>query len=643
VENQSCWEINSKILIERYPGLLDQLTRGDDGLAAEDVKIETNAAGEPALTVKGLHVHSPRDPVKEGKRLAETAIAEAAANNNFPTVFIVLGFGLGYAALALAGLDPQSPIIIVEKYPALLRLAFEQRNLETLLSRNNTAFVLDADGITTALSHFEKKEKLKFEILRNRTLTGIDEKWYSVAENKIRTWAMKDNVNSATLKKFGRRWVKNILRNSFAIRDLPGISRFAGLAGSGGDAASEDAYYKTYYRAADNGAPGAPPLPVFLAAAGPGLDKIGALLPEIRKRCIIIAVDTSLRFLLRNGAEPDFTLVIDPQFWNSRHLDRCVSGNTRLIIESAVYPPVLRLPFKGMYLCGSLFPLGKYIEKKVDPKGDLASGGSVATSAWDFSRLLGAKQVWIAGLDLAYPGNKTHYRGAQFEEKALAESWRLRPPESWLAAAMRDGIPCAGPALGGGMVRSDRRLSLYAAWFENSFRQYPEIKNFSLSDGGLSIAGLEAVGSDALLGLPDRRKEIDELLETAEARIEAEFFDQQEAQQRSQRYDKAITELRSSLEQIKITCEKGEKIAKQALRQKPNPKEQEKIFASLDSINRLISSSEVKEVAGFLFPQQPLETNEKDAFRGYMESSAALYRSLAQATEEYLPRRGIRS
>jgi hypothetical protein len=467
LQNQTCWEINSKILRERYPGLLDQLLREDQRLAAEDMKIETSASGEPVLKFKGLYVHSQRDPVKEGKRLAESAEKTPSS------VFIVLGFGLGYAAQALAELIPlQSPIIIMEKYPALLRLAFELRNMETFLSRNNIAFVLEENGISSALSHFEKNagEKLKPEILRNRPLTGIDEQWYSAVENRIRAWAMKDDINAATLKKFGKRWVRNILRNAAAIRDLPGISRFAGLAG--------DVH----------------PLPVFLAAAGPGLDKASVLLSEIRKRCLIVAVDTSLRFLSRNGVEPDFALVIDPQFWNSRHLDRCVSENTRLIIESAVYPPVLRLPFKKMYLCGSLFPLGKFIEDRVDPKGDLATGGSVATSAWDFSRMLGARQIWIAGLDLAYPNNKTHYRGAQFEEKALAESGRLRPSESWLARAMRDGIPCRCVAPGGGTVASDRRLSLYAAWFENCFRQYPEIINYSLSDGGFAIAGLEAAG-----------------------------------------------------------------------------------------------------------------------------------------------------
>jgi hypothetical protein len=633
LENKPYWEINKKILLERYPGLIDQITRADQGLAGEDIKIETGASGGPSMTFNGLYVHSPRDPAKEGKRLAEAAIRE----KNSSSVFIALGFGLGYAAQALAELDPQSPIIIVEKYPALLRLAFELRNFEKLLSRNNVAFALEADGIISALSHFEKHERFKVELLRNRTLTGIDEQWYSAAENKIRTWAMKSDVNSATLKKFGKRWVRNILRNSTAIRDLPGISRFAGLAGC---------------------VPGAP-LPVFMAAAGPGLDRIGTLLHEIRKRCIIVAVDTSLRFFSRNGVEPDFALVIDPQFWNSRHLDRCSGANTRLIVESAVYPSVLRLKFKGLYLCGSLFPLGKFIEDRVDPKGDLASGGSVATSAWDFCRLLGARRIWIAGLDLAFPRGKTHYRGAQFEEKALAESWRMRPSETWLARAMADGVPCTGAALGGGNVRSDRRLSLYAAWFENCFGKYPEIENFSLTGGGLAIAGLEAAGTDTFLALPERRTEIDRRLETISG-IEAEFFEPKEAEMRGKRYESAITALRSSLERIKKACEEGEGIARRALRQNPGPGEQEKVLANLDAINRLIGSSEVKDIAGFLFPPQTPETppeappkakapaaydadgygglSKKEAsFTDYLASSAALYSSLAQAVEATLP------
>jgi hypothetical protein len=344
-------------------------------------------------------------------------------------------------------------------------------------------------------------------------------------------------------------------------------------------------------------------------------------------------------------------MVVDPQFWNSRHLNRCASTRTRLIAESAVYPPVLRLPFKGQYLCGSLFPLGAFIEQRVDPKGTLGAGGSVATSAWDFSRILGAREIWIAGLDLAFPGLKTHFRGAEFEEKALTESDRRKPAETWLTHALRDGFPFLAPSMGGGQVLTDRRLSLYAAWFENNFRRYPEIRNYCLmigggteesspqggraTAGGLAIAGFEPADADALLALPERRNEIDSRLEAAFSRIETDFFEPSAAQLRSERYQNAVSALVSGLEQIKTACKKGEKIAEQALRQELNQKNREKTLSSLDEINRFIASSEVKEIAGFLFPAETPQTapseNAANIFHTHLEFSLNLYRSLADS------------
>jgi hypothetical protein len=547
-----------------------------------------------------------------------------------------LGFGLGYAAEAVAEIAaPKRPIIIVEKNICLLRRAFELRDLSGLLSRDGLAFVPGGtgEGVTQVLSHFEKSALFEYDgktapvVIRNPTLAGIDEQWYKAVENRIRSWSMRDDVNAATKKKFGKRWIRNLTRNMAAIRDMPGVSRFEGLAA---------------------GALGGDPLPVFLAAAGPGLDGIGPLLPEIYKRCIVVAVDTSLRFLwqrgtsvlsdrcagLRNNIAPDFVVVVDPQFWNSCHLNRCESTSTRLIAESAVYPPVLRLPFKESYLCGSLFPLGEFIEKRVDPKGLLGAGGSVATTAWDFSRTLGPREIWIAGLDLAFPGNKTHFKGALFEEKALSESTRLNPAETWLYNALRGGQPFNAPSISGGQVLTDRRLSLYAAWFENNFSRYPHIRNYGLNGAGLAITGLEPADADALLALPERRDEIDRRLEAAFSRIEADFFNTEETSQRHDRYEKAVTALHSGLEKIKAACKKGENIASAALRHDPGPA-RDKTLAALDEINRFITGSEVKEIAGFLFPAEAAETGGQtgDSFRNYLTSSVRLYRSLAEAAE----------
>jgi hypothetical protein len=613
------WETNCAILREQYPGLLDEILRDEPDSGA--LSVETAASGKPTLAIDGVYVHSPRDPEREGRRLAETSLSEAAGGGTA----VILGFGLGYAAQAVAELSPQTPIIIVEKKLSVLRKALELRDLTSLFSRPGVACVPGGDGlaINVILSFYEKTLGYKAApcVIRNRALIALDEQWYAALESRLRAWAMKEDTNRATLDKFGKRWIRNLSRNMSAIRDLPGIARLAGIAAQAEPQAQPD------------------PLPVFLAAAGPGLDGIAPILPEIRKRCIIVAVDTSLRFLLRNGVDPDFTLVVDPQFWNNRHLDRCAAERTRLVAESAVYPPVLRLPFKEKYLCGSLFPLGSFIEQRVDPKGALGAGGSVATSAWDFCRTLGARQIWIAGLDLAFPGLKTHFRGARFEEKALAESGRLNPIETWLAHALRGAAPFNAPSISGGQVLTDRRLSLYAAWFESCFRQFPAIRSYSLSPGGLNIAGLEPAAAETLLALPERRAEIDSRLESAVSRIKTEFFEPEEAQKRGKRYENAVTALHSGLNQIKDACARGVKTAEHALRRKLGPPEREKTLAALGEINRFIFDSEVKEIAGFMYPTAPLipdkpppTDNEDAAFRRYLESSILLYRSLAESS-----------
>jgi hypothetical protein len=613
------WEINREILSRQYGGLLEEITaKDDDLLAPEDIKIETTQSGEPSLCVKGIYVHSQRDPLREGQRLAQ-----AVEPGSGPVV--VLGFGLGYAAQAAAGLG--RPVIVVEKYRNLLRIAFEQRDLTDFLSTNRIIFVVGgtgeaitgALGIADELAPAQSGEKSAPAVIRNRALAGLDEQWYRTVEDKIRTWKMRDEVNMATLKRFGKRWVRNLSRNMSAIRDFPGISRLEGLASDN-----------------ESGS-----LPVFLAAAGPSLDKIKPLLRDIYSRCIFVAVDTSLRFFLKNGVEPDFVLTVDPQFWNSRHLDRCVYERSRpktaLIAESAVYPPVLNLPFKNIFLCGSLFPLGVFVEDRVDPKGRLGAGGSVATTAWDFARTLGGSEIWIAGLDLAFPGLKTHFRGARFEERSNSESNRISPAEKWVVRALRDGFPFKARSGNGGQVLTDRRLSLYAAWFENQFRRYAGVKNFSLSNDGLAITGLEAADAKTLLALPERRAEIDRRIENAFAQIEKDFNDPEQTRQRTERYENAVSCLKRGIGSIKRAAEEGASIARQALKRELNPQQKNKILKELDEITRRIAESEVKEAAGFLFPpssgEKEGDSESGDPFRAYLKSSIKLFSGLAEAAE----------
>ena len=611
----SNWETNREILVKRYPGLLEELSSDNgDILPDDDIKIETTPGGEPSLCVKGNYVHSPRDPLREGQRLAETA-----KNGNGPV--IILGFGLGYSACAAAEFN--RPVIIVEKYKNLLLKTMELRDFSGFLSQNKIIFVIGGtgEGITNALSIAnsflaeDADEKPAPSIIRNRALTCLDEQWYKSAEDRIRTWTMRDEVNMATHKRFGKRWVRNLSRNMKTIRDYPGVARLAGLACAG----SQET------------------LPVFLAAAGPSLDRTASMLRDIQRRCIIVAVDTSLRFFLKNGVEPDFVLIVDPQFWNSRHLDRCNCSKTALIAESAVYPSVMSLQFKKVFLCGSLFPIGDFIENQVDPKGRLGAGGSVATTAWDFARNIGAKNIWIAGLDLAYPDLKTHFRGARFEELSNAGSGRFNPAETWIARVLCDGIPFKTRSCSGAQIQTDRRLSLYAAWFENKFLQYTEVRNLSLFRNGIEIPGLKKAQTEEFLALPDRRGEIDRRIEAAFSKIETDFNNAQESHMRTKRFKKAVSVLTNGLKNVKNAANEGAAITQQALSGNVNSEQRKKILKKLDALMCRITESEVKEVAGFLFPPAEIKENspadDSDPFRVYMKTSQKFFTSLAEAAE----------
>ncbi|MDR0657240.1 MAG: DUF115 domain-containing protein [Treponema sp.] len=623
----STLEANLRILKAHYPDLALLLEGEEKPFEGEgwsgnsgDIRMETAASGLPVMSVCGIHLHSNRDPLREAERLA-------ASLDEGEGPIIICGLALAYTAEACFRRFPRRPLVIAERHITVLKAALENRDLGELLLNARLLFVLggSGEGVLNALSLLEKEGGGKAQILKNQALCRLNEAWYSGIEARARSFSVREDVNMATLRRFGKRWIRNLSRNMDAIRDLPGVSRLEGILSP------------------------ARGLPVLLAAAGPGLDRIAPLLPAMARRCLVVAVDTSLRFCLKNGVEPDFAVVVDPQYWNTRHLDRASSPRTMLIAESAVYPPVLaglkEGSFRGGLLCASLFPLGNYIEERVDPKGELGAGGSVATTAWDFCRLLGTSEIRIAGLDLSFPGLKTHFRGAAFEELARSRSGRLSPGETWSVKALREGQPFLAPASDGGRVLTDRRLSLYASWFENRFRLFPEIKNYSLGTGGIAIAGLETQEPEAVLELPERREEIQGLLEEAYSRINREFFGES-APQRAEAWEKALKSLLRGLESLMETACDAAAMAENTLSRLEvrglSPRERESILSRLDTINRRIAESDVKEVAGFLFPPfaelekelaacDASERISKDLFLHHLAFSGAMYSALSSA------------
>jgi hypothetical protein len=591
---------NMIVFSQRYPALTAPLLAIQTTEQSMTIRIAQAKSGMPTMMIDGYAVHSTRDPVHEGQRIAATL-------KKHETV-LVLGLGLAYAAEAAIADSPERPLIIVERHLSLLRLALETRDLRRLFSARTVILVLSeqSDAVYWALQYLDQSAfGRSVQYLKNRVIIAHDAQWYAEVERHIQTWAAKDAVNRATLERFGMRWTRNLARNISLTRDVPGVRYLTNaLAGT---------------------------VPVVLVAAGPSLDTIAPFLPALAERSVIVAVDTALRFLIPRGVEPDFTVVVDPQYWNARHLDRLSPGQTCLISESAVYPAVLRQAFKRIFIRSSLFPLGRFIEDRVDTKGTLASGGSVATTAWDFARHIGAQSVWIAGLDLSFPALKTHFKGALFEERALAESYRLNPVASWHARLLHEGQPVRASAADGSAVLTDTRLSLYAAWFENQLRRYPHLRTYRFSPQGIFIPGMTNATVEEALSLPVCRSTIRLLLRSAFEAADADFNTPEQRKSRDLRYHEALHDLLDGLTRLQTQAQRADAALELFYRKRcPTDSDRTRLLAVLDGANRLIRESTVKEVAGFLFPPLPdTDPSAPDPFAAYLESCRHLYGPLA--------------
>ncbi len=420
------------------------------------------------------YLHSAYNPSGEAKKLMETNEVSHAES------VVFFGVGLGYGPIECALKHKDKTIIIIEPDPYYILLAFSNLDWAAVFEHNSLVFLLEApqQTVITILEQYGLKECF---FINQKTVMLHAMQYFTNIQTLVSRNLDKQAINMRTLERFSKLWLSNICKNLTYIEKLDGIQRYENKAGS---------------------------LPACVIAAGPTLDELLPHLQEIKKRCIVICVDTALRACLSVGVEPHFILLVDPQYWNARHIEGLQSKSSILITESAAYPSVFRFNCKEIILCSSLFPLGKYIEKFTGKKGELSAGGSVATSAWDFARFIGCKKIFMAGLDLSFPEKKTHTRGSTFEEKAHYESKRIQQTETLLAKILYNHQTERSFDYEGNETITDARMKLYAWWFESKCAAHPQIKTYSLSKKSLSIPLIEPVSVNEIYSLAEAQDSI---------------------------------------------------------------------------------------------------------------------------------------
>jgi len=579
------FEANLRALRARSPELAAVVER------AVPFPLEVCAARSGALTAtaRGAWLHSRYDPAAEGQRIADEAAATGAG------LVVMLGLGLGYGARS--ALAAGSSVAAVETDAGWLSSLLHAADLVDLIEDERCALILCPGGLGIG-DYLDEAAPRSIAVIENGATMAAFPEAAAALRSQVSRYRKKDEINAATLRRFGRLWVRNLAKNVRLAASCPGISSFAGRFSG---------------------------FPALVLAAGPSLDDIEPRLPGLAGRMVIVCVDTALRSALRAGVEPDFIVVVDPQYWNARHLDRCASPGSMFITEAAVWPSVLRFRARRMALCSSIYPLGRYVEERLGPpKGALGAGGSVATTAWDFARVLGCAPIYMAGLDLSFPGGKTHARASLFEQRSLSEGRRLEPASNAAFQAMRGGRPFQARANDGSFVTSDERLSLYSSWFTRKAAEHPEAPTYNLSSRGLAIPGLDYREVESLFSLPARRPDIARLIDVAAA--DPSLIPQAGASA----VDAIVDDLVAELDRMAGIAERAVTVAESAVGL--NGGALERALDELARIDESVLASQARDVVGFLFASAAEAVGGRArSLDDSLAHTARLYRAVAES------------
>jgi hypothetical protein len=331
-------------------------------------------------------------------------------------------------------------------------------------------------------------EKLKGIVyFKNPTSLLLAKEFYSQVEENIHKLFSSKMSDLLTKFEFERIWVKNTILNTFSFQE------------------SSTARYKVseLFGMLEN-------IPAVLVSAGPSLRSQCNWLKSIRDKVFVFSCDTSLKVLLKFGILPDGVMTLDAQTNSFFHFMGENLEEVTLFADLVTSPMLLRsLNFKSIvHSQTTKFQVNaagepirettagsEIAEMYIGNVGDIQSGGSVATSAFDLLRMLGCKEIYLLGQDLAYTGREIHSTGTHHNEKWLTLVSRKKSLEHINESICRKRQTQMVEASDGGKVLTDYVLNIYRHWFEESAKHitFP-VYNISLK--GARIQNIPSIDTN---------------------------------------------------------------------------------------------------------------------------------------------------
>ncbi len=456
--------------IKAYPiDFLNLLKNKNDNFDISLELIETKSKKYSAKVFKNgksIFLHSAYNPEKEANALINEIKKETEKDLDLVFIF---GIGAGYLINAFKKLNIN--IAVIEPSIKFFNLLIDNFKLDKILEDNITFFIGgdDIEDIEKFISLTNTK-KVKFFITRSyATLFNEEALFY---QQKVLSIVDKKIININTISRFDKLWAYNIASNAAKISTHYGVNKFFDK-------------YKN--------------IPAIIVSAGPSLEKNIRKLKEIKNKALIIAVDTAMKPLFSHNISPHFIITIDPQKKNSKYFRNVNFKDSVLIAESSVDKEAIDSFNGAIYFINSIFPLAKYFMEELGDRGDITTGGSVSTAAYDFAIRIGANPIIMVGLDLSFPNYQTHIKGSYHEENFFTEIYKLDSYDSRIYKVLIAGNLKEEKNIYNEKVWTDLRFDMYKNWYEEQCEKNNKIKFYNATEGGIIINGMENIKLEELI------------------------------------------------------------------------------------------------------------------------------------------------
>lgn len=517
-------------------------------------KIEKAKDGNFFARENNILLHSSYAPLREAETLVEKSDFSECNGAFF------FGFGLAYAVQIFAKKFPHRIIIVCEPNPQFFFASLWFCDWTYFFEAENCVALIASES-HFALQIIEKVGIEKCAFFSNQAHRSHAENYFSEIDKLLERNKRKNEINSATLEKFGRRWLINGCKNAREYEKRDSVSMYS------------NAWKK----------------PCVILGAGPSLEKIGNDLAKIKMRAILICVDTALRFCLQKNIEPDFVLIGDPQYYAWKHLARSKTNESILIADEAVFQKAFHTPYKKIVLSASLYPIGSWLEKKIGFAGTLGAGGSIAASALHFALVLGSREIYFAGIDFSYPKKNTHVRGSLFEENAHVNAKKNFSSELQNVVSLFSLPLQKEKNYDGKEILTDEKLKMFAWYFESVIASNSCVNFFSLTNESLAIPNVKKISLTDFLKNKILENEKKMFLLECEKKYKNVF---------SEKVSSAIAELKNEFNFLLENVQSGEKICEHLILKNEIAND------ALSKIDNAILKSDAKEIAALMFPNK---------------------------------------